>query len=525
MSAVIRFFQDNAMFYKDMTQWLRNRTFGSLFFGLLFVAEALSLFIIAGSQDITNPGVAMFYTLYSVLIIYAIVIAFMGNGLTSREFVNRTFELFELSGMSLERMIGGKLLSMLYQFFFGFFCLVPFMFFAYFLGGMDFIEMIVGVVAMALAVLPLYLMGLMSALMGRFRQVNVLTRIASGLLLTFLAITGLFSLFSSEPMMREMVRELTEFMKGMFAGDRDSLTVFSIAVFAYVQACLLLFYLCCNSIARETDSRQIPIKVLTTTLILTWMGLFCTGIAISGYSQGDMFQMTIPVFLVLLGMGLVTYYSPLKIPAIVARRYRDRNVIIRGFYWLFQPGLVGAMRTLLFLLFLCLAAGTISLQFATPAVSSTSSSISGSKVFGGTYELAQIEWWSCASLLIQITWFLTIPYLFLVRSKKLLDNYPAQWALVMACWVLLGVLVFIYNAWVYPNNAAITADKMILGALLSPLSSMVISEAQQARGGDVDMYVRFATGLIGIGAMLFHLAAVTRPPQTVQQIETSETVA
>src|SRR5690606_1846702 len=134
------------MFYKDITQWLRNRTFASLFFGLLLVAETLSLFIIAGSDEISNPGTSMFYTLFLVLIIYAMLIAYLGNALTSREFVNRTFELYELSGMSLERMVGGKVLSMLYQFFFGFFCLVPFMFFAYFLGGLDFLEMLVGVI-------------------------------------------------------------------------------------------------------------------------------------------------------------------------------------------------------------------------------------------------------------------------------------------------------------------------------------------------------------------------------------------
>lgn len=40
--------------------------------------------------------------------VYALIIAFLGNGLTSREFMNRTFELYELSGMSLERMVGGN---------------------------------------------------------------------------------------------------------------------------------------------------------------------------------------------------------------------------------------------------------------------------------------------------------------------------------------------------------------------------------------------------------------------------------
>lgn len=60
MKGIVAFFQDNAMFYKDITQWLRNKTFGSLFFGLLIIAEAISLLVIAGSDDISQPGVTMF---------------------------------------------------------------------------------------------------------------------------------------------------------------------------------------------------------------------------------------------------------------------------------------------------------------------------------------------------------------------------------------------------------------------------------------------------------------------------------
>src|SRR6188768_909317 len=133
MRSVVRYLQDNAMLYKDITQWLRNRTFVALFFGLLLLAEGISVFIMSLGEEIQQPGPAVFYSLYCILIVYGLIIAFMGHGLTAREFANRTFELYELSGMSLERMIGGKLLSMVYEFLFGFFCIVPFMFFAYFL--------------------------------------------------------------------------------------------------------------------------------------------------------------------------------------------------------------------------------------------------------------------------------------------------------------------------------------------------------------------------------------------------------
>lgn len=69
---------------------------------------------------------------------------------------------------------------MIYQFAFGFFCLVPFMFFSYFLGGLDFFEMLMGTLLAWLLAVPLYLAALSGALIGRYKQITLLTRLASG---------------------------------------------------------------------------------------------------------------------------------------------------------------------------------------------------------------------------------------------------------------------------------------------------------------------------------------------------------
>lgn len=518
---MVEFFHDNAMFYKDITQWLRNRTFGSLFFGLLLVAEALSLFIIGNSDEMNQPGVVMFYMLYMVLAVYALLIAYLGNGLTSREFVNRTFELYELSGMSLERMVGGKLLSMLYQFFFGFFCLVPFMFFAYFLGGLDFFEMLVGVALAALVAVPLYLLSLTSALLGRYKQVSVLLKLGSGFLMGIAILMGVISVFSNDPVFREIIRGATELMKRLLGGDRDVIMGLLFFLIIYVQVCLLMFYFCCNCISRETDSREIPIKILVTTLLLSWILSYGYALQFTGFARGSMYRMMVPIFLGLLGLGLVTYYNRLSVPPIVARRYRDAGPFRRALYWLFQPGMRGGIRTLLFLIGLVLVVGTGILSFGGGAVGSmpTASSSSGFSLtpYRGTLSASAFdEWWNAASLVIQIPWFLTFPYLLLVRGRNLRFNYPGQRALIMSIWVLSGVLVTIYMAWsragfyTRGSGSSSSFSDVLISTLLSPLPSMGAIDTGDMTLMQTGGLVRMASGGLGAVLMVRHLFSIRR---------------
>jgi hypothetical protein len=51
---------DNAMLYKDLTQWLRNKTFVGLFFGLLLLAEGISVFVSSITKTPGNAGPVVF---------------------------------------------------------------------------------------------------------------------------------------------------------------------------------------------------------------------------------------------------------------------------------------------------------------------------------------------------------------------------------------------------------------------------------------------------------------------------------
>lgn len=500
--AILTFFGDNAMFYKDITQWLRNRIFTSLFFGLLLIAEVLSLFIIGGSTDITNPGVSMFYTLYLLLIIYALLVAFMGNSLTSREFVNRTFELFELSGMSLEGMVGGKLLSMLYQFFFGFFCLVPFMFFSYFLGGLDFFEMLVGIFMAAVFALPLYLLSLLAALTGRFKAIAVVVRIGSIFALGIFSIFAFFSFFSNEPLLHEVVTSMTGFYKKLFAGMSDTLFEFLAYLAVYVQVCLLLFYFACDSLSRETDSREIPIKVLTGTLIISWMAFYVIGIMNYGHSAGSAYWTTIPVTLALLTLGIRTFYNRPAVPPIVALRYKDAGLFRRSFFAVFQPGIRGSIRTLLLMTALAAAGAQLALSLRSPTFSIDSKT--------------SLEWWNAMSLLIQVPWFLAIPSVLLIRVRDLRHNYVAQRTILLAWWVILGALVLAYLSWkrspIFGYAHSGYADSSIVDTfiviLFSPLSSFSALSSDDVIMQATSGYIRIGAGLAGAVLMWYYMRNV-----------------
>lgn len=492
MKQMIAFFQDNAMFYKDVTQWLRNRTFGSLFFGLLIVAEILSLFIIFRSDDINEPGAAMFGVLFLVLTIYAVIIGYLGNSLTSKEFSNRTFELFELSGMSLEMMVGGKLVSMIYQFFFGFCCLVPFMFFSYFLGGIDFFEMIVGVLMIAIFTLPFYLVSLMMGLGSRLKQISVIVKLASFFLL-FWFVGAMFMVFLSGQFLDEFIRWITDSFKRMFAGEWEIAVVILSVIAVYAQVCLLLFYLSCNAISRQTDSREIPIKILTMTLIISWMLMFYIFNWRTGSANLPEGPMVVPVFVVLLTLAMMCYYNRPAVPPIVEKRYRDAGPLRRAIFWMFQPGMAGGMRTIFLLI------GVTCLGF---------SLLAGV----GTADKMHVY----LAILVQIPWFLSIPHIFFAWKENYRHNYAGQKSAVLACWVIGGVLLTIYFSWVgagiyggsYGRNSVGVFD-VFLSTLVSPLTSMGVLSSSDALMESMGTALRYGSGIFGMVLMMRYVSRVT----------------
>jgi len=483
-------FRDNAMFYKDITQWMRNRTFGALFFGLLLVAEILTGFVIFASDDIANPGPVLFYGLYLTLVIYALLIAFQGNTLTNKEFGNRTFELFELSGMSLERMVSGKFLSMYYQFLFGFFCLVPFMFFSYIVGGLDFVEMALGVLLAVLLTVPLYLFSLAAALTSRFKQAGTVVKVIALFMVLPFVVSLLISVFSGHFLFQEIIKEFARVVNGAFGKDPIYLIVLLGIVFSYVQVCLLLFYLCCDNISRENDSREMAVKLLSFSLMLTWIAFVTLPSTMNPGGEIPEGLAAVPVFISILLLGMRAFYAPVAMPLIVRRRYeRSRNPLTKLLFPIFKPGIQG---------------GVISII----VISITTAALLAASIG---------NWDSATALLIQPAWFLVFPFIFFVNFKDVRQNYSLQRTLSLLAWVILGMLVLLVGAFAGGNYAARQSEgRMAMNVLLSPISSFPVMLSSGSSTLVAQPLFTFS-GLVGMIIMWSHMRSAVRSARLEEQ--------
>jgi len=506
MRAIAQRVQDNAMFYKDITQWLRNRTFVALFFGLLLFAEGISVFIMSlGDTFEDNAGQVVFYSLYFVLVVYAVVIAFMAHGLTAREFANKTFELYELSGMSLEKMISGKLISMLYQFLFGFFCIVPFMFFAYFLGGLDFFELFSGAIFTVLAILPFYLVTLLVALTTRLKQVSTVGRVFAVFGGIFLVLGGIGSIFTgSRSPVVQFFKGAADLLKDLLQFSPEAVIGVGLFLLFYMQVCALLFYLCCNTISRESDSRELPIKALCYTLVLSWIG-FLGGMAYrKGYAADLPGTIAFPVFFMLCAIGLLLFYNRVDVPVIIQRKYEGRRPLSRLIYYVFQPGAAGTMRTMLLMMGTMIGLSIlIHLRSLLVPTSTTSD---------------PRKWLESLSIPLQVPFFLVFPLGFVAGLKSMKDNYAAQRTLVAIWWGVAGAVASFFTAWASSRSHIATPMFEFVGLIISPFSSAI----SWAKAGFVPApTVRIVLGVIGLFFMKRHLDRRRRERQALLEAPTA----
>lgn len=503
---------DNAMLYKDITQWLRNKTFLVLFFGLLAAAEGFSLFIMALGEEIGRPGAAVFSVLYFVLLLYGFVIAYMGHSLTSREFLNRTFELYELSGMSLERMIGGKFLSMVYQFYFGFFCIVPFLFFAYFLGGLDFLDVVSGMILVSLIVPPVYLIALLTALTTKLKQIATLGKIAAVGLVVLFSFFGFISIFSRSFFGTYLFDQITELLKQILSGNRDVLLAVAVFLVFYLQLCLLLFYLCCHMVSRETDSREVAIKVLCLTLTLSWLGLIATMSFLNSYEREVPVWALLPVYGLFGLTGLLLFFSPMRIPVIVKNRYREGRRRKRLFFWIFQPGPRGMLRYLLLVIAVCalysfgmysvIAAGWVKLSTSLLSSSGYTPGIGAPSHGVATSYDSWTDWVRMLSYLIQLPFFISFPIgFFTAFFPKVRENVAVQRTLVACWWGFAGAVVAFYATWARMYRRDYSALLEFASLIVSPISSFIVTGNPQSPMHDFGIYVRVGLGILGIYLM------------------------
>lgn len=482
---------DNAMLYKDITQWLRDKRFHLLFLGLLSIAEAVCAI---GSAVPTDPGRAgpiIFSFLAFLLGMYALAIAAMGHTLTVREFADQTFDLYEIAGMSLERMVWGKLLSLLSQFLFGFFCIVPFLFFAFLLGGLDFYTVFVAIIV-ALVFSPLlYLMSLGTSLIAKKKKSlsrgQSLGAVASvfAVFLGFSMLRGMRGLwgFSLDGLVKEILSLKTEVLigAGIFLGF-------------YIQIVLSLFYLCCNAISPASDSRETATKLLVFTLSASWMALFAGTMAHDGDFRSQLSHVAcIPIMIVMCLSGVQWLYGRFDAPVMVRIRHENAHGSwTRLAYFLFQPGSVSGFRTLLMLWLVAVAYALFVYSFVGP---------------GGHFDTVNLPaLLSSVSLPLAVPFFIAFPFGFFLRFEKLRSK-PAPLRVLALCWWAVVGGVFLALAMIAQNQdtffaATINTVIVYVAAGISPLSSgFIISSAYL----NTVPFIRIGLGICGILLLAFAL--------------------
>jgi hypothetical protein len=470
---------DNAMLYKDLTQWLRNKTFLGLFFGLLLLAEGVSIFFSSTSLEVGKAGPIVFNTLFLVLFWYGLVIAFLGYSLTAREFQNHTFELYELAGMSLERMVRGKFHSMIAQFLFGFFCIVPFFFFSYLLGGVDFYSIFGMLLLTAFGVPPLYLLALTVALHGQKTKVfATFLRFGAGgglIWLGWFILTmmkdpgGRGGLFFS---MKVIVNQLV-------AGGGSSLFFLGVFVFFYLMGCLFLFYLNCNAVSPVTDSREGAVKFYASILCLGFM-IWEVSMCYSSASVGPLGGLfgVLPALLMLpieCLLGLLYFWGPMEFPLMARRRQEQlRWRPIRFLSYWFIVGPAGTFRTLLLLW----GAATVFLIWANTGHSHSA--------FPYRDSISALVF-----ILLAVPFWVAFPGGVLLRFKRFRYN-PTLLRVTLFFWWLSAGLVCLF-----------AGSRGYVEALLTPLSAFSILLHSDAMMMGVVWFVAGAIGLVLMARTLY----------------------
>jgi len=328
---------NNAILYKDTTQWLRKHSFEVLFFGLLLLAEVIAFFVVVLSGESQEAGKIFFGILMGILFVYALIVGIMGHNTTAREYFSHTFELYELSGLSPEKIVLGQLASMLWEFLFGFFCIVPFLFFSYMLGGVDFGVILGSSLGICLLFLPFALFSLIFSFSFKGKVAKVVFFILLVFFLPRLLVIPMMIGFSRGHF---MMGGIIKIVTNMLSLNTEGFFYFLIFLIFYSEICVLLFYLCSHFICRINDSRELEVKTSGFVLIVTILGFFPL---FMGFIRGaspqisDYYMFSVPIYFLMLIMGFLFYYNRFEEPRVVAKRYFSKKGIQKTLYRFFHP--------------------------------------------------------------------------------------------------------------------------------------------------------------------------------------------
>jgi len=347
--------QLNAILFKDLTQGIRNKTFVGTFFGLLGLSALISFLVISGSQASGTSGIQIFLILCGLLYFYVIFLGARCRSLIAKEVNSGTLELFMLSGMSPEKTALGRILTVMYQLFFGFCCVIPFMFSAYFLGGIDFLVIILTALFMFLMALPYFLLVIVLGSMVRYKKIRTLAVLAYAFLTFIMIAYGGTMIFGLSQAGSLTILSMGGAFKGMFFSGGRGFLWLGMGWIGYLEIALLLFFCCCHMLCYETDSRESRIKgmlfiIFVTALILPLV--FSGSLIPVGF---PLEMTTFWIFNIFLVIQLFFFVNRIHPPRVVEYKASRYGLLRRVIHWFLRPGLVGTARLLILMIGLSIA--------------------------------------------------------------------------------------------------------------------------------------------------------------------------
>jgi hypothetical protein len=440
-------FELNPMMFKELTQGVRNRAFLSLFFSLM--SCGLLTVILGASWGDAASGPWVFGFLVIGLHVYGTALGVRALLLTTGEMENKTFDLYTLAGMTPEKMARGKLFTMWYAYFFGLSCLAPFMLSSYFMGGLDFLSIFAVLGCVTLAHLYYYMICSLAAMARGLSKSRTLILVGYGLGVLFFGFMGIGGI--SEYAFDNSGRELLEIKGLQWVG-------FSFYTLAYILTYFGMFYISCQLMCPETDTREHVLRGLAT---IGWLALLGVYMAMEISGDSSFGEWLAVYWLCFLAFGLVFWINREDMPIIVRNQWRGYKGWQRATLWLLEPGRRGAARHMVIL-------------WAVAIIALLCWEILGLQSSKRLYSYATYSAWKAVLLPITIMYFLVISD-WLARQVRVIGAKPAtRRVAVGAAWALIALAMILGLTFAQGGNLDPTQDPMIHGAgiFLTPMLTL-----------------------------------------------------
>ncbi len=323
---------EDAVFYRDVTQWLRQKRIHLLLVGLMTLGLACVLApgtfsTLTGQKSVGLASLSMLVVVYCL---YGLLLLSNTGSSIGQEFSTNTYELYEVTGLKPEDMMRGHMLSAGVFLLVGLAVLMPYGVVSWMLGGVDF-TLLFFLIVLALILIPPIVVVIVTSAYSMRRKSGKANRQVPGGVLIFVGLMflpGLISGLSHMPGMNPVGFIFNAFLKSPLLFLLS--TFLGLAMYSVVL--LLFFYQGSHKLCRPCDTRIFQIQTCVAFIAVIW-GLFC-GFALPLFEGGLTLPIAIaayfPLGIVIIMLLTTTISGQMHPPQAFAFRYRYKDGTFEG---------------------------------------------------------------------------------------------------------------------------------------------------------------------------------------------------